>query len=108
MPTVYDARINEELAMYEWGQIPSRRLQWVEGPIFAGWGCCECAWLFNSPGWPGGKSLTEMKEKFRGQLSQEFDSHICSNHARPKDASLHSQHRETPIPEFPPNRKGKG
>jgi hypothetical protein len=62
----------------------SRKLVWVEGTSFAGWGCAECAWLFNSSGPPSGKSLDEMKRNFLAQLSEEFTSHACAEHHRVK------------------------
>jgi rubredoxin len=52
----------------------SRKLVWVEGQSFEGWGCSECAWVFNPSGPPTGKSLDEMKLNFQAQLSEEFMS----------------------------------
>lgn len=65
-------------------QSASRRLVWVEGQSFEGWGCCECAWLFNFSGRVSGKSLDEMKRTFQGQLSEEFTSHACAEYPRVK------------------------
>ena len=62
----------------------SRKLVWVQGESFAGWGCSECAWLFNSSGPPSGKSLDEMKRNFQAQLSEEFTSHGCAEHHQVK------------------------
>ena len=62
----------------------SRRLVWVEGQNFRGWGCSECAWLFNFSGSLSGKSLGEMKRTFQVQLSEEFRSHFCAEYPRAK------------------------
>jgi hypothetical protein len=65
-------------------QSTSRKLVWVEGQTFAGWGCDECAWLFSFSGPLSAKSLDEMKRTFQAQLSEEFTSHACAEHARDK------------------------
>jgi len=63
----------------------SRKLVWVEGESFGGWGCSECAWFFNLAGSPAGKSLDEMKWNFEAQLSDEFASHDCAERPRVKE-----------------------
>ena len=68
----------------------SRKLVWVEGQSFGGWGCSECTWFFRISGPPTGKSLDEMKLNFQVQLSEEFASHACANHPRMKGARLAS------------------
>ncbi len=68
----------------------SRKLVWVEGQNFEGWGCSECAWFFGISGPPSGKSLDEMKLNFQVQLSEEFASHACANHPRIKGSKLAS------------------
>jgi hypothetical protein len=65
-------------------QSTSRKLVWVEGQTFAGWGCDECAWLFNFSGPLSAKSLDEMKRTFQAQLSEEFMVHVCAEHPRDK------------------------
>ena len=65
-------------------QSSSRKLVWVEGQTFAGWGCSECAWLFNFSGPLSSKSLDEMKRSFQAQLSEEFASHGCAEYPRVK------------------------
>ena len=65
----------------------SRRLVWVEGESFRGWGCSECAWFFSISAPPTGKSLDEMKVNFQVQLSEEFASHDCAEHPRVKGAT---------------------
>ena len=62
----------------------SRKLVWVEALRFEGWGCSECAWLFNFSGPLSGKSLDEMKRTFQVQLSEEFISHACAKYPRAK------------------------
>ena len=95
--------------MHQWGsQDPSRKLLWVEGLTFAGWGCSECDWVFKSAGWPDGRSFAEMKEKFQAQLSKQFDAHVCSQHARTKNAKLPPQHpNQVPLHASPARRKGR-
>ena len=65
----------------------SRELLLVEGQSYVGWGCSECAWVFNPSGPPTGKSLGEIKRNFQRQLSQEFASHACAKHPRVKGAT---------------------
>jgi hypothetical protein len=64
-------------------QSSSRRVVWVEGQSFFGWGCSECAWLFSFSGRLSGK-LDEMKRTFQVQLSEEFTSHACAQYPRDK------------------------
>jgi hypothetical protein len=63
----------------------SRKLAWIRKQNVEGWGCSECAWVFQPTGPPIGKSLSEMKQNFRIQLSQEFASHLCDKPARDKE-----------------------
>jgi rubredoxin len=55
----------------------SRKVVWVEGESFEGWGCSECTWVFNPSGPPVGESIDEMTQNFEVQLSEEFASHDC-------------------------------
>ena len=64
-----------------------RKLVWIEHDRFRGWGCSECAWVFNSSGAPTGKSLAEMKQIFESQRDKEFASHVCAKHPRAKSQS---------------------
>lgn len=57
----------------------SRKLVWIEQPHFRGFGCSECAWVFNPTGAPAGKSFDEMMRKFELQRDQEFTSHVCAD-----------------------------
>ena len=68
----------------------SRKLVWVEGQSVEGWGCSECAWVFNPSGPAVGKSLDEMKRNFQMQLSEEFASHACAKRPLVKGAKLSS------------------
>ena len=68
----------------------SRKLVWVEMQNFQGWGCSECAWVFNPSGPPTGESLDEMKRNFEVQLSEEFASHACVKRPRVKGAKASS------------------
>jgi hypothetical protein len=60
-----------------------RTLVWVEG-LSVGWGCSECAWVFEFSGPPIGRSLDEITRKFQVQLSQEFAAHDCAEFPRAK------------------------
>jgi rubredoxin len=68
----------------------SRKLVWIEGQSFVGWGCSECVWVFNPSGLPTSKSFDELKQKSQMQLSDEFASHVCSAHPQVKSAKLSS------------------
>jgi hypothetical protein len=59
-------------------EISARKLARVERQSFWGWGCSECAWVFNPSGPPVGESLDAMKRNFQVQLSAEFASHDCA------------------------------
>jgi hypothetical protein len=62
----------------------SRELVWIEQKYFRGFGCSECAWVFNSPGAPTGKSFDEMMRNFELQRDKEFTLHVCADHPRAK------------------------
>jgi hypothetical protein len=50
------------------------------------WGCSECAWTFNPSGAPRGNSLEEMKQNYEHQRDKEYALHVCTEHARNKNA----------------------
>jgi hypothetical protein len=64
----------------------TRKLVWIEQQRFRGFGCSECAWVFNSPSTPAGKSFDEMMQNFESQRDQEFTSHVCADHPPAKRA----------------------
>ena len=64
-----------------------RKLVWIEEDCFRGWGCSECAWVFNPSGAPTGKSLDEAKRNFELQRDKEFPLHVCADHPRAKSES---------------------
>jgi hypothetical protein len=64
-----------------------RELVWIEHDRFRGWGCSECAWVFNPSGAPTGKSLDESKRNFELQRDKEFMLHLCGDHPRAKSQS---------------------
>ena len=66
------------------GPAMSRELVWIKQQRFAGWGCSECAWVFNPPGALAGKTFDELMQNFALQRDKEFTSHVCSNHPRAK------------------------
>ena len=64
-----------------------RELVWIEDDRFRGWGCSECAWVFNPSGAPTGKSLDESKRNFELQRDKEFKLHVCADRPRAKSQS---------------------
>jgi hypothetical protein len=64
----------------------SRKLIWIDNPLFQGCGCSECAWEFKPSGPLAGNSLYEMKEIFERQRDKEFATHVCAEHPRAKKA----------------------
>jgi hypothetical protein len=63
-----------------------RTLIWIVEPWFQGFGCSECAWVFNPSGPPVGNSLQEMKEYYEQRRDKEFAIHICAEHTKAKKA----------------------
>lgn len=63
-----------------------RMLRWIEEPLFQGFGCSECAWVFNPSGPPDGNSLEEMKEYYERRRDKEFAIHLCAEHPRARKA----------------------
>jgi hypothetical protein len=60
----------------------NRTLAWIEQPHCQGFGCSECAWVFNPSGSPTGNSFDEMVQNFELQRDKEFTSHVCADHLR--------------------------
>jgi hypothetical protein len=56
-----------------------RRLVWIEEKRFRGFGCSECAWVFNSSGSPTGNSFDEMMRNFELRRDNEIASHVCAD-----------------------------
>ena len=63
-----------------------RTLVWIDEPRFAGWGCSECAWVFNPSGPPSGDSLEDMTRQYVWQRTHDFAAHVCAEHRRSKDS----------------------
>ena len=59
-----------------------RTLKWIETPHFHGWGCSECAWVFNPSGPPVGNSFEEMKENYLQRRDEESAAHVCAEHPK--------------------------
>jgi len=59
-----------------------RKLAWIDEQRFRGWGCSECAWVFNPSGSPTGRSLDEMKQNYERQRDKDFAAHVCAEHPR--------------------------
>jgi hypothetical protein len=59
-----------------------RKLVLIEEQRFWGWGCSECAWVFNPSGSPTGKSIHEMKQNYEQQREKAFAAHVCAQHPR--------------------------
>jgi rubredoxin len=74
--------------LHEGEESSSRKLVRVEGQSFRGWGCSECAWVFNPSGPPVGESIDEMTRNFQIHLSEEFALHSCPEHRRAKGAKF--------------------
>jgi rubredoxin len=61
-----------------------RKLVSTENQSFWGWGCSECAWVFNPSGPPAGHSIQEMKQKYAQQRDHDFATHLCAEHPKAK------------------------
>jgi hypothetical protein len=61
-----------------------RKLVWIEGQRFMGWGCSECAWAFNPSGIPIGDSLDDMKENYERMRDKDFAVHVCAEYTKSK------------------------
>jgi hypothetical protein len=62
-----------------------RKLVWFERRDFYGWGCTECAWVFNTSGPPVGESIEEMKNHYLQRRDIAFKSHVCAEHPKAKN-----------------------
>lgn len=63
-----------------------RELVWMTQPRFLGWGCSQCAWVFNPSGPPTGETFDAMVQNYERRRDDEFASHICTQHPRqPKE-----------------------
>ena len=62
-------------------QMP-RRIVWIDGVGFRGFGCSECTWVFKPSGSPTGKSFDEMMRNFELQRDKEFSSHVSAKHPK--------------------------
>jgi hypothetical protein len=54
-----------------------RKLVWIEGQTFEGFGCSECSWVFETSTALVAESLDEMKQKYEAQRDNEFAAHVC-------------------------------
>jgi hypothetical protein len=61
-----------------------RNLVWIERQNFQGYGCSECAWVFEPSGTLTGESLHEMKLNYAQQRDKLFANHVCAEHSRAK------------------------
>jgi hypothetical protein len=64
----------------------TRELISIEENRFRGWGCSECAWVFNPSGSPTGNSFDEIVLNLELQRDKAFTSHVCAEHPRAKNA----------------------
>jgi hypothetical protein len=80
LPAVRQRREATQVAM-------SRKLVWIEQPRFRGFGCSECAWVFNPSGAPSGKSFDEMTRNYESLRDKEFRLHVCADHPGAKGTS---------------------
>ena len=65
-----------------------RTMIWVENQRNMGWGCSECAWLFDTAGPPVGESIDEMKSHYEQRRDKEFASHSCAGHPKAKSPKI--------------------
>jgi hypothetical protein len=65
----------------------ARKLVWIDETRFRGFGCSECAWVFNPSGMPTGSSFDEMMRSFEVRRDREFSSHVCGDHPRNTSAN---------------------
>jgi hypothetical protein len=62
-----------------------RELVWMAQPRFLGWGCSQCAWVFNPTGPPTGETFDAMMQNYERRRDEEFASHVCVQHpVKPK------------------------
>jgi hypothetical protein len=59
-----------------------RVLAWIDQPRFCGWGCSQCAWVFNPLGPPMGDSFDAMRQNFVTCRDEQFASHVCAEYPR--------------------------
>jgi len=62
-----------------------RELVWLKRPDFQGWGCSECAWLFDPSDALEGNTIHDMKENYERQRDHDFAFHSCTGFPRSKD-----------------------
>jgi hypothetical protein len=62
-----------------------RELVWIERQGFLGWGCSECAWVFNPSGIATGNSLDEMKRNYEQRRDRDFAAHLYAEHPGAKN-----------------------
>jgi hypothetical protein len=55
-----------------------RKLIWIGKAGGAGWGCSQCAWVFQVPSVPAGKSLDEILQTLELQMNDAFAHHVCA------------------------------
>jgi hypothetical protein len=57
-----------------------RELVWIDQPRKRGWGCSQCAWIFNPTDPPIGETFDVMMRNFETSRDKEFASHVCDKH----------------------------
>jgi hypothetical protein len=60
-----------------------RRLEWIKGQNFQGFGCSDCNWKFSPSDALSGDSLDEMKRKYEAERDKAFAAHTCVKHTSP-------------------------
>jgi hypothetical protein len=65
-----------------------RELVWLNQERFQGWGCSECAWVFNPSAAPIGESLDEMMENYQRRRDKDFATHVCTEHPLAKNKKV--------------------
>ena len=69
-----------------------RKLVWSEQQRFRGFGCSECAWVFNASSAPTGNSRDEMVRNFESQRDKEFTLHVCADNPGARAPGARSRH----------------
>jgi hypothetical protein len=57
-----------------------RRLVWVKTKDFQGYGCSQCAWVYQSSAALVGDSIETIKREYELQRDKEFFAHVCAEH----------------------------
>ena len=57
-----------------------REMVWIDQPQLRGWGCSQCAWVFNPRDMPSGETFEAMMRNFESRRDKEFAAHVCDKY----------------------------